>query len=234
MTTAIKDNSSSTKLLAKDTKPLEKYLLPDGRIVEICASVVALKETGRLAVMRGAEGRVQAYLLDEKGDRQENEKGEPFFVKHGLDPNLEIEPVTRRGPKRRTDNMWWRGWGRKNAEKMDSLIKIVGEEGLWVKWPESRKNNYANIGFESAKQCSLFFSGEIGFNEKIEGALSYYPAFEKEGYVYKGKPMNAYMRFRLDLSVIAKNKKWSEFETMFRRQLKEWKRSYIAKARDLL
>lgn len=220
MTTATKEPVKTTKVLLKDTKPLEKYLLPNGTMIEVCASSKVLAETGKLALMRRANGNIHAYLLDKNGDRR-TAGGLDLHAEGGLNPDLEVEPVLRRGPKRRNDGLRWRGWGRKNAAKMDALVRIVGEEGFYVNWPESRKNHYANLGFESKKPCALFFSGELGFAQRPEGVLGSYPLSLKAGY--------GYMPHRVMLSQIVQ---WSEFETAFRRQLKEWKRSFIANARS--
>lgn len=227
MTVTTKDHQKLTiPVLLKDAKPLEKYLLPDGRMIEVCASAKVLEQTGKLAVMKRANGNIHVYLLDKKGDRQENDRGEQLFVRDGLDPQLEVEPVARRGPKRRTDNLWWRGWGRKNPDKMDALIKIVVEEDFYVDWPENKFkkiNHYARIGFQPKKFCAIFFNGELGLSEKPEGPLEVCQFSLKTNY--------GYLPHRIIFSDIVESGKWSEFEALFRRQLKEWKRSYVASQR---
>lgn len=224
MPTAVKEPpKTTTKVLLKDAKPFEKYVADDGAIFEVCASAKVLEQTGKLAPMKRANGNIYVYLIDKNGERKKNGKGEDQYTE--LDPNLEVDPISRRGPKRRNDGLRWRGWGRKNADKMDSLTKIVVDEGFYVNWPASRKNHYANIGYESNKPCSVFFNGELGFHEKPDGHLSSYPATLKPGF--------GYMPYRILFSKISEDGKWAEFETVFRRQLKEWKRSYIANARAM-
>jgi hypothetical protein len=222
MTVTIKDPpKSTTKVLLKDAKPFEKYATADGVIFEVCASPKVLEQTGKLAAMKRTNGNIFVYLIDKNGERRKNSKGEDQYTE--LAPDLELDSVARRGPKRRNDGLRWRGWGRKNFEKMDSLTKIVAEEGFYINWPTSRKNHYANIGFESNKPCSLFFSGELGFSQKPEGALGAYPFTTKLGF--------GYMPIRIVFAKVTEtgNKaQWSEFETVFRRQLKDWKRSYVA------
>ena len=230
-----KDHPLTTKILLKDTKPFEKYVKPDGCIIEVCASTTVLENTGRLAPRKSPGGKIYVYNIEKNGERRKSttEKGKDEYTV--LDPDLEVEPMPRRGPRRRDDGLWWRGWGRKNSDKMDALVRIVGEEGFYVKWPDSRKNHYANIGFEGTKLCALFFSGNLGFSEKPDSGLAYYPAIKKEGYTDKnGKFNNAYMPYQLDLSAISEKDKWAEFETVFRRQVKEWKRLLVHRAKRAL
>lgn len=225
---------TNPKVFLKDAKPGQRYVLVggpvDGAMVDVCVSRNERSKSGALVKTKNSKGEIHGWAVED-GRRKftsyidANGKTKKKFFYVQLNPDTELlGPVAKRGPKIREDGLRWRAWGLKNSKKMDSLIRVIDEEGFYVKLPKAITSHSASVEMRGETFCYLLMNGSLGFNK--EPNCSLVMAFPV---VYKEE--THYIHHRIFFSDVDEQGRWSEFETTFRRQLKEWKRSYIANAR---